>query len=60
MKKKREQLFLLLLIIVSGFTAFCAAGCGGNSCETMQCGNYEEEDSTFYGVSLPGCGGCLT
>ena len=60
MKKNVEQLFVLLLIGVSVLIVLCATGCGGNSCETMQCGNYKEDDGTFYGISIPGCGGCLT
>lgn len=60
MGKNKEHLFYLLLIGIAGFMVLCATGCGGNSCETVQCGDYEEEDGAFYGVSIPGCGGCLT
>jgi len=60
MEKKSEHLFLVLIIGASLLMLFCATGCGESSCETVQCGNYKEEDGTFYGVSIPGCGGCLT
>lgn len=60
MKENKNQLFFLLLIGIIGFMLLCATGCGGNSCESLQYGSYEEENGTYYGVSIPGCGGCLS
>ena len=60
MKKHAEHFFLLIMAGVICFITFCATGGGGNSCETIQCGDYDEEEGSFYGVSIPGCGGCLT
>ena len=62
MKNRNEQIFVLIMASMSLFMILCMAGCGGGeSCESVKCGSYEEEgDATIHGVSIPGCGGCLT
>lgn len=60
MGENKKNLFYLLIIGIIGFILLCATGCGDNSCETLQYGNYEDDDVKFCGASVPGCGGCLT
>lgn len=38
----------------------CVTGCGGSSCETVKCGSDELYGTNAVGISVPGCGGCLT
>lgn len=59
-KTKGEQLFVLCIIFIMSFGILCISGCGGNSCETLQCGKEEIGGGTAMGVSVPGCGGCIT
>ena len=59
-KGKTEQLFLLCLIFIGAFGWLCITGCGGGSCETPKCGSEEIYGVKAVGISLPGCGGCLT
>lgn len=60
-KSKAEQLFMLLLLFAGLFGLLCLSGCGGVSCETPKCGKGEPNElMTAKGISLPGCGGCLT
>ncbi len=58
---KGEQFFVLLLVCILCFGAFCLTGCGGSSsCECVGC-NYKNEDGLrVYGCSIPGIGGCLS
>ena len=37
---------------VESFSIFAITGCGGNSCQTITCGNIENED---YGISANSC-----
>lgn len=60
LKTKGEQIFLLCLIFVCVFGLLCITGCGGNSCETPKCGDDEIDGSNAVGISIPGCGGCIT
>ena len=60
MKNNKNHLFFLILMGTIGFMLLCSTGCGGNSCESVQYGNYKETDGTYYGISIPGCGGLLT
>lgn len=60
-KSKIEQLFILLILCIGVFGVFALSGCGGGqSCETPKCGSEEFSDGEAKGVSIPGCGGCLS
>ena len=59
-KTKAEQFFLLTMMFVALLGIFCVTGCGGNSCETFDCGSEKIGTATAFGCSIPGCGGCLT
>ena len=58
--KKREQLFVLLLLFISSMAVLCITGCGKNSCEGIMFKNVTEENIEAVGISVPGCGGILT
>lgn len=56
-RTKTEQFFILMLLCVGVFGIFALSGCGGGqSCETPKCSS----DGEVTGVSIPGCGGCLS
>ncbi len=56
-RTKMEQFFILLVLCVGFFSVFALSGCGGGkSCETIKCSSSDE----VSGVSIPGCGGCLS
>lgn len=57
---RMRQFFVLILLGVFAFGVLCMTGCGGASCETIQCGSFNEEGIDAKGISIPGCGGCLT
>nr|WP_300789166.1 hypothetical protein [uncultured Acetatifactor sp.] len=57
---KFEQLFVLGIGCVSMLGLLCLSGCTGCSIEMPQCGGINEEGGRFVGVSVPGCGGCLS
>lgn len=59
-KTKAEQLFLLCLIFIFTLGILCITGCKGSSCEKIKCGSEELSGAMVMGVSLPGCGGCVT
>ena len=61
-KSKKEQVFLLLMMTIFVFGFMCVTGCGGSkkSCEKVKFSKKSEEDINFAGVSIPGCGGCLS
>lgn len=60
-KSKKEQIFILFLLCIGVFGGLCLSGCGsGKSCETVDCTNQTQDDITIIGISIPGCGGCLT
>lgn len=41
--------------------SMCLMGCGGDqSCETLACGTLDIEGGSGFGISIPGCGGCLS
>lgn len=58
--KKLEQLFLLSIMSIGAFSLLCLSGCGGCSAECVKCGTYNAEEIFVTGISIPGCGGCLT
>ncbi len=59
-KSKAEQIFLLCLLFVFAFGLLCVTGCDGCDCETVQCGSEHWEGGSAAGISIPGCGGCLS
>ena len=59
-KNKAEHLFILMLMFAIAFGTLCITGCGGNSCETIKCGSGEVYGGKATGISIPGCGGCIT
>lgn len=59
-KAKGEQIFILCMFFVLSFGILCVTGCGGKSCETPRCGKEDIGDGSVIGVSIPGCGGCIT
>jgi len=59
-KSKMEQLFILVILFIGGFGVFALSGCGGKSCETPKCGSQEFNGGRATGISIPGCGGCLS
>ncbi len=60
-KTKLEQFFILVIMCIGVFGIFALSGCGGGkSCETIKCGSEEYMGGTATGVSIPGCGGCLS
>ncbi len=59
-KSKLEQFFILMIACVGLFGLFALAGCGGKSCETIKCGSTEFMGGKASGISIPGCGGCLS
>lgn len=59
-KSKAEQIFILCLIFVGAFGLLCVTGCDGCSCETVKCGSEEWDGVEAKGISIPGCGGCIT
>lgn len=59
-KSRREQFFILIIACIGVFGLFVLSGCGGNSCETLRCGREEYRGGNTMGISIPGCGGCLS
>ena len=59
-KSKAEQIFLLCLLFVFAFGLLCVTGCDGCNCETVKCGSEHWEGGSAAGISIPGCGGCLS
>ncbi|MCM1266827.1 MAG: hypothetical protein NC302_02900 [Bacteroidales bacterium] len=59
-KSKSEQVFLMMLLSVGCLCAVILTGCGGKSCETIKCNSVNEDGLVITGISVPGCGGCLT
>lgn len=56
-KSKAEQVFVLAALCISFFFVFCLIGCGsGNGGEIVEYGIKGKS----VGISIPGCGGCLT
>lgn len=58
--KKSEQLFVLGIGCIGVLGLLCVSGCSGCSVELPQCGGINEGGIQAVGVSVPGCGGCLT
>lgn len=58
--KKIEQLFVLVMGCIGLLGLLCISGCNGCSVEMPQCGGVNEDEGRFVGVSVPGCGGCLS
>ena len=61
-KTKKEQIFILVMLSIFVFSFMCISGCGGQtkSCEIAKCNKETEDGLNAIGVSIPGCGGCLT
>lgn len=59
-KSKGEQLFILIISCMALFGLLCVSGCGGQSCETPQCGSRSEAGISAKGCSIPGLGGILS
>ena len=60
-KSRPEQIFLLVLLSVACFGVFALTGCGGSkSCESIQCNSIKDEAFSVSGISVPGCGGCVS
>lgn len=59
-KSKAEQIFLLCLLFAFAFGLLCVTGCDGCNCETVKCGSEEWDGEEVKGVSIPGCGGCIS
>lgn len=58
-RSKLEQIFIMLVLTVGCLCVLVFTGCGGESCETIKC-NGTNDDGIAAGVSVPGCGGCLS
>lgn len=59
-KSKLERILIISSLFILGSIVLCVTGCGGASCETIQCGSLDEEGISIKGISIPGCGGCLS
>lgn len=60
-KTKFEQLFIILIACIGVFGLFAISGCGGEkSCELPRFGSDDSMGINATGVSIPGCGGCLS
>ncbi len=60
-KSKIEQFFILMMMSVGMLGIFALTGCGGcGSCETPKCASINEDGVKAAGISIPGCGGCLS
>ena len=60
-KSKIEKLFIIISLCISCLGLFCITGCGGGkSCEVVKCGSESLGNISVKGVSIPGCGGCIT
>lgn len=60
-KSKWEQMFIMLMMSASCLCAVAFTGCGGGrSCETIKCNSVNEDGLVMTGLSIPGCGGCLS
>lgn len=58
--KKIEQLFVLGIGCIGILGLLCISGCGSCSIEMPQFGGIDEDGVRAVGVSIPGCGGCLS
>ena len=60
-RTKGEQFFILVMMCIGVFGLFALTGCGGGkSCEMIKCGSEDFLGGTVTGISIPGCGGCLS
>ncbi len=59
-KSKLEQVFIMLMLSAGCLCAVAFTGCGGKSCETIKCNSVNEDGLVMAGLSVPGCGGCLS
>ena len=60
-KSKLEQFFILVIACIGMFGLFALSGCGGGkSCELPKYGSEEYMEGKATGISIPGCGGCLS
>ena len=59
-KTKGEQFFILMAVCVALFGVLMLCGCGGCACEMPKAGCKSDSDVRVAGVSIPGCGGCIT
>ena len=60
-KSKLEQIFIMMVLFIGCLGIFTFTGCGGRkSCETIKCNAVNGDGKVGAGVSVPGCGGCLS
>lgn len=60
-KSKIEQIFIMMLLFIGCLGVFTFTGCGGSkSCETIKCNAVNSDGKLAAGLSVPGCGGCLS
>lgn len=60
-KSKLEQVFIMMVLFISCLGVFTFTGCGGGkSCETIKCNAINDDNRMAAGISVPGCGGCLS
>lgn len=60
-KSKLEQVFIMMVLFIGCLSVFAFTGCGGaKSCETIKCNVVNDDGQLGTGVSVPGCGGCLS
>ncbi|MBR4085770.1 MAG: hypothetical protein IKK33_15955 [Lachnospiraceae bacterium] len=58
--RKIKGIGFLIISFVLCLGMFLLTGCGGGSCETVQCANISAGNDKVIALSIPGCGGCLT
>lgn len=60
MKKKWVEIFILVILWVVALGLLCLSGCTSNFFEGIMFANAFEEDMNVVGISIPGCGSCLS
>lgn len=59
-REKQKQFMLILMISLLSSMLFLGTGCGQKSCETPKVGCESTDNADGLGISIPGCGGCLS